>query len=58
MASKKQLVCQHWENISRKAFEAIIRQYVRHRQGVYALYRRNKLYADNNGPAYTYGLCR
>lgn len=42
-----QLVCQHLENISRDALEQhqdIIRQYVRGRWGVYALYRRNKLY--------------
>lgn len=42
-----QLVCQHLENISREALEQhqeIIRQYVRGRQGVYALYRRGKLY--------------
>jgi hypothetical protein len=35
------------ENISRHALEEyqdIIREYVRHRQGVYALYRRGKLY--------------
>jgi hypothetical protein len=47
MARRKQLVCQHLENISRDALEkyqAIIRRYVRHRQGVYALYRRNKIY--------------
>lgn len=47
MARKNQLVCQHLENISRQALEkyqAIIRRYVRERQGVYALYRHNKLY--------------
>ena len=41
------LVCEHLENISRDALEKyqdVIRGYVRHRQGVYALYRRNKLY--------------
>jgi hypothetical protein len=41
------LVCQHLENISRDALEAyldVIRAYVLHRQGVYALYRKNKLY--------------
>ncbi len=41
------LVCQHLENISRHALEQyqdIIREYVRRRQGVYALYRRGKLY--------------
>jgi len=44
---RTQLVCQHLENISREALERhqeIIRQYVRGRQGVYALYRREKLY--------------
>ena len=47
MPRRSQLVCQHLENISRDAlqkYQAIIRRYVRHRQGVYALYRRNKLY--------------
>lgn len=47
MSKRAQLVCQHLENISREALERhqeIIRQYVRGRQGVYALYRRNKLY--------------
>src|SRR6266567_311989 len=47
MAKRAQLVCQHLENISRDAlakYQKIIRQYVRHRQGVYALYRRGKLY--------------
>lgn len=47
MRSKTQLVCQHLENISRDALERyqfIIRDYVRRRQGVYALYRRGKLY--------------
>lgn len=42
-----QLVCQHLEGISRKALEdyqAIIRDYVRHRHGVYALYRGDRLY--------------
>jgi hypothetical protein len=41
------LVCQHLENISRDALEKhqkIIKQYVRRRNGVYALYRREKLY--------------
>jgi len=41
------LVCQYLENISRAALEEhqrVIRKYVRHRQGIYALYRRNKLY--------------
>lgn len=47
MKKRAQLVCQHLENISREAFERdpeIIYQYVRGRQGVYALYRRGKLY--------------
>lgn len=42
-----QLVCQHLENISRKVLEnyqKIIREYVRGRRGVYALYRKNRLY--------------
>jgi hypothetical protein len=47
MSKKKPLVSQHLENISREALEKyqdIVRRYVRNRQGVYALYRRNKLY--------------
>lgn len=47
MAGRSSLVCQHLENISRDVLEEyqdIIRQYVRDRQGVYALYRRGKLY--------------
>jgi len=47
MSTKQHLVCQHIENISRDALEkyqAIIQRYVRRRTGVYALYRRNKLY--------------
>ncbi|OQA24767.1 MAG: GIY-YIG catalytic domain protein [Verrucomicrobia bacterium ADurb.Bin345] len=47
MSRRAQLVCQHLENISREALEEhqdIIRQYVRRRQGVYALYRKGKLY--------------
>jgi hypothetical protein len=47
MAKPAQLVCQHLENISREALEkyqSIVRTYVRGRQGVYALYRRGKLY--------------
>jgi len=47
MSRRASLVCQHLENISRDAlekFQDVIRAYVRHRQGVYALYRRNKLY--------------
>ena len=47
MKKRAQLVCQHLENISREALERhqdIIRQYARGRQGIYALYRKNKLY--------------
>lgn len=47
MSKRTPLVCQHLENISRDALEKyqdIIREHVRHRQGVYALYRRGKLY--------------
>jgi hypothetical protein len=47
MSKRTPLVCQHLENISRDAldqYQDIVRQYVRHRQGVYALYRRGKLY--------------
>lgn len=47
MSNRAQLVCQHLENIRRDALEEhqdIIRQYVRGRQGVYALYRKGKLY--------------
>ena len=41
------LVSQHLENISREALEKhqkVIKQYVRRRNGVYALYRKGKLY--------------
>jgi Restriction Enzyme Adenine Methylase Associated len=47
MRETSQLVCQHLENISREAlakYQEIVRRYVRRRQGVYALYRRGKLY--------------
>jgi len=47
MARWEPLVCQHLENLSRDALEKyhdIIRDYVRRRHGVYALYRRGKLY--------------
>ncbi|MBI4660599.1 MAG: GIY-YIG nuclease family protein [Verrucomicrobia bacterium] len=47
MAQRTHLVCQHLENISREALEKhqdIIRNFVRRRQGVYALYRRGRLY--------------
>ncbi|MBN1384759.1 MAG: GIY-YIG nuclease family protein [Elusimicrobia bacterium] len=42
-----QLVCQHLENISSSALEEyqkIIRDFVRGRHGVYALYKKSKLY--------------
>ncbi len=45
--SKGQLVCQHLENISRKLIEdypGVIREFVRGRHGIYALYRKNHLY--------------
>lgn len=45
--SSAQLVCQHLENISRDALEhyaEIIRTFVRGRHGIYALYRKNRLY--------------
>jgi len=47
MAKQTQIVCQHLENISRKALEEyqdIIREYIRRRHGVYALYRKGKLH--------------
>jgi hypothetical protein len=47
MPESAQLVSQHLENISRDALEKylhIVRRYVLGRQGVYALYRRGKLY--------------
>ena len=47
MAEKQHFVCEHLENISREALEKyqnIIRNYVRRRHGVYALYRHGKLY--------------
>lgn len=48
MKSRKgQLVCQHLENISRKALEkyqAVIKEYVKGRHGVYALYKKGHLY--------------
>ncbi len=45
MAKRPQLVCQHLENISRKVLEDykdIIREYVRRRHGVYALYNKQR----------------
>ena len=47
MSKPTPLVTQHLEKIDRHALEEyqdIVRQYVRGRQGVYALYRDNKLY--------------
>jgi predicted GIY-YIG superfamily endonuclease len=48
MKSRKgQLVSQQLENVSREALEKyqdIIKNYVRGRHGIYALYRRNRLY--------------
>jgi len=48
MKSKKgQLVSQHLENVSREALEKyqdVIRDFVRGRQGIYALFRKNRLY--------------
>jgi len=47
MARRKPLVTQHLENVSREALEKyqdIIKEYIRKRQGIYALYRRGKLY--------------
>jgi hypothetical protein len=47
MSRRGQLVTQHLENVSREVLENyqhLIRGYVRHRHGVYALYRRGKLY--------------
>ena len=47
MAKATQIVCQHLENISRTALEEYqdsIRQYIRGRHGVYALFRRGKLH--------------
>jgi hypothetical protein len=48
MAKKKsQLVCQYVENLSRtmlEQYQGLIRKHVRGRSGVYALYRKGKLY--------------
>jgi hypothetical protein len=46
MKSKGQLVCQHLENISRDALEKhqeIIRNYVKGKHGIYALFRKGRL---------------
>ena len=48
MKSRKgQLVSQHLENVSRdalKKYQNIIKNYVRGRHGIYALFKRNRLY--------------
>jgi hypothetical protein len=47
MTAQRALVTQHLENVSREALEQyqdIIRAHIRNRQGIYALYRRGKLY--------------
>ena len=47
MSMRLQLVSQYLENISREALEVhhdLIRHYIRGRQGVYALYRRDTLW--------------
>jgi len=47
MPKQQALVCQYLENISREAlkkYQRVIRERVRHRHGIYALHRKNKLY--------------
>jgi hypothetical protein len=47
MAKSGALVCQQLENLSRdvlQEYQDIIREYIRGRHGVYALYRKEKLY--------------
>src|SRR6266849_8532644 len=47
MRKRKPLVWQHLENVSRDLLEQnqeIVRHHLRHRQGVYALYRRGEIY--------------
>jgi len=47
MPKEAPLVSQYLERISRDAvekYQRLFKRYVRHRQGVYALYKRNKLY--------------
>jgi len=47
MTKQKPLVVQHLENLSREVlrnYKEIIREYVKRRHGVYALYRKNRLY--------------
>jgi len=46
-SNKGQLVCQHLENMSRVAldkYQGILKEHVKGRHGVYALYRRGNLY--------------
>jgi hypothetical protein len=46
MAKRTPLVSQHLENVSRDAlvtYQQLIRQYIRGRQGIYALFRKNRL---------------
>jgi hypothetical protein len=59
MARRAQLVSQHLENISHEAlskYQDVIRNYVRGRQGIYALYRKNELIRyknkDYNSPSH------
>lgn len=47
MAKQKALVCQHLEKISGDVlgkYKDVIREYVKRRHGVYALYRKNRLH--------------
>jgi hypothetical protein len=51
MARQTQLVSQRLENISHEAlskYQDVIRSYVRGRQGIYALYRKDQLYVLKN----------
>ena len=44
---KSPLVCQHLEMVSRRALERyrdVLKQFVKRRHGIYALYRKNRLY--------------
>jgi predicted GIY-YIG superfamily endonuclease len=47
MARRKSLVCQYIENVSREVLERhqeIVRQFIKGRPGIYALFRKGKLY--------------
>ncbi len=47
MARRLQLVCQQLENVSREAlakYQDIVRLYIRRRNGIYALYKGDRLY--------------